>query len=104
MAASTPDRHLTWYVVNYFGRLMTKGEGLAYRAFVAEGKTKAYHPAHLWDDMGTSDPEALSLMADGVDAFLLRVRDRILRDHPHQVVLNNCPICVVIAMTPRAQQ
>jgi hypothetical protein len=104
MAASTPDRHLTWYVINYFGRLMTKAEGLAYRAFIAEGKLKAYHAPHLWEDMKTSDPEALTLRADGVDAFLLRVRDRILRDPPHQIVLNYCPKCGGLATTPKAKQ
>ena len=104
MAASTPDGHLTWYVINCFGGLMTNAEALAYRAFLGAAKGKASSSPDLWDDTKTSDPEALSLMAGGVDAFMLRVRERILRDHPDRVALNRCPRCGGLAMTPKAQQ
>jgi hypothetical protein len=104
MAASTPDAHLTWYVINYFGGFMTKAEWLAYRTYLAEGKAKAYNSPQLLDDLKTTDPEALRLMADGSEAFMLRVRDRILRDHPDRVVLNYCPKCGGLATTPKAQQ
>jgi hypothetical protein len=83
---------------------MTKAEWLAYHAFIAEGKARGHNSPHLWDDLETSDPEVLRLMTDGVDAFLLRVRDRILRDYPQQVVLNYCPKCGGLAKTPRAKQ
>jgi hypothetical protein len=68
MATSTPEGHLSWYVIDYFGGLMTKAEWLAYRTFLAEAKDKAAN-SHSRDDMKTSDPEALALMADGVEAF-----------------------------------
>src|SRR6476646_6354720 len=104
MAASTPDGHLTWYVINYFSGLMTKTEWLAYQTFLAEGNAKATGSPDAYDHMKTSDPEALSLMADGVEVFMRRVRDRIIRDHPDWVVFNYCPRCGGLAKTPKAQQ
>lgn len=104
MASSTPEGHLTWDVINYFGRLMTRAESLAYRTYLAEAKAKAYNSPELLDDMKTNDLEALSLMTDDIETFMLRVRDRIHRDHPDRVVLNRCPKCGGLAMTPKAQQ
>lgn len=130
MAASTPDGHLTWYVINYFG-FMTEPEWLAYRAFSAQEKAK--HPPSLLEylrtnnpeayrallaeeeaeyanspdpleGLRTSNPEAFALMTDGREEFMRRVRDRILRDHRDKVFLNNCPRCGGLAMTPKAQQ
>jgi Uncharacterized protein conserved in bacteria (DUF2199) len=82
----------------------TRAELLAYRIYLAEEKAKAYDSPELLDDMKTSDPEALSLMTDDIETFMLRVRDRILRDHPDRVVLNHCQKCGGLAMTPKAQQ
>jgi hypothetical protein len=104
MASSTPEGHLTWYVINYFGSLMTRAESLAYRTYLAREKAKAHSSPDLFDDMMTSDPVALSLMSDDIETFMHRVRDRILRDHPDHVVLNRCPKCGGLAMTPKAQQ
>ena len=104
MAARTPDDHLTWYVVNYYDHLMTKAEWLASRHYIAEEKVKHGSPPEALDVLKTSDPEALSLLADGVDQFWRRVRDRILRDHGDRVVLNYCPRCGGLAKTPKAQQ
>lgn len=129
MGATTPDGHLTWYVINYFGGFMTKPEWLAYRAFAAQEKDK--HAAarleyfrendpelyrilaaekeqpNSWDafeDLRTSDPEALALMKDGYEQFARRVRDGILREHRDEVFLNYCPKCGGLANTPKAKQ
>jgi hypothetical protein len=116
MAARTPEEHLTWYVINYFGGFMTKAEWLAHRTFMMEFKAQHGYSTELleeadrgltdagYEPLRTSDPEALSLMSDGVEVFLRRVRDRILREHQDRVVLNYCPKCGGLAKTPRAQQ
>jgi hypothetical protein len=104
MAARTPDEHLTWYVINYYCRLMTETEWLANYHYLSEENAKYRNPPKKFDDMKTSDPAALSLLADGVAVFWRRVRDRILRDHADKVVLNYCPKCGGLAKTPRAQQ
>jgi len=104
MAARTPDEHLTWYVITYYCRLMTETEWLATYHFLAEENAKHPNPPKKFDDMKTSDPAALSRLADGVAVFWRRVRDRILSDHADQVVLNYCPRCGGLAKTPTAQQ
>ncbi len=105
MAARTPEDHLTWYVINYYGGFMTKAEWLAHRTFMTEFKVQHAYSSELLEaadrqlrDTGgeplrTIDPEALSLMRDGVEVFLRRLRDRILREHQDSVVLNHCPKC-----------
>jgi len=104
MAASTPDEHLTWYVINYFGGLMTEPEWLAHRAFIGQRKAEHSDCPELMEESNTKDPDALALMSEGQQQFMRRARDRILRDHPDKVFLNNCPRCGGLAMTPTAQQ
>lgn len=103
MAARTPEEHLTWYVINYYGGLMTKAEWLAYRNFLVDGKVRAGYSPELLEDR-TSDPEALSLMSDGIEVFMLRVCERILHEHKDRVILNCCPKCGGLAKTPKARQ
>jgi hypothetical protein len=104
MAKRTPDEHLTKYVINHYGRLMTRAEFLAYRAFLAEGKIQHGYSPEPYEDARTDDSEAVSLMSQGVERFRLQVRDRILRDHADRVFLNYCPQCGGLAKTARAQQ
>jgi hypothetical protein len=40
MAARTPEDHLTWYVINYYGGLMTREEWLALRNFQVDYKVR----------------------------------------------------------------
>jgi hypothetical protein len=116
MAAQTPEEHLTSYVINYYGGYMTAPEWLAYRMFIMERKVQHGYSTSLLDDIDrkltdegyepirTTNPEAVSLMRDGVGVFLRRVRDRILREHQDRVRLNYCPVCGGLATTPNAQQ
>lgn len=94
---STPDGHLTWYVMHHYGHFMTRAEWVAYRIYIAEKKAKPYNSPELLDDMKMSE------MTDGME-FMRRVRDRILRDHSDDVILNYCPKCGQLVMTPKAQQ
>ena len=104
MAKLTPEEHLTKYVLDYYGGLMTRAEWLAYRAFLAEGKIQHGYDPELLSDLRTDDPDALTLMRQGVDSFRLNVRERILRDHRDRVFLNHCPKCGGLATTPKARQ
>ena len=111
----TPEEHLTCYVITYFP-LMTLAECRARRTFFMECKLQLGYSKKLLDQMDrmlvaegeepfrTSDPDALSLMADGVEMFLRRTRDRICRDHADRIVFNYCPKCGGLAKTPKAQQ
>jgi hypothetical protein len=103
MPRRAPEEHLTKYVIDYDGRLMTRAEWLAYRAFLAEGKIQHGYSPELLKDLRTGDPEAMSLMSQGVEQFRLQVRERILRDHQDKVFLNYCPRCGGLAKTPKAR-
>jgi len=59
MAAVTPGEQLTWYVINYFGRLMTKAEWLAHHSFIAEEKARVSMSPELFADVKPSDPDVL---------------------------------------------
>src|SRR5215469_7633182 len=103
MAKRTPDEHLTKYVIDYYGGLMTRAEWLAYRGFVVEGKIKHGYNPELLSDLRTDDPEALSLMSQGVESFRLHLLVRFLRDHRERVFLNYCPKCGGLTTTPKAR-
>jgi len=104
VAARTPDEHLTWYVINYYGGLMTREEWLALRNFEVAYKVRHGYAPEPLEGLRSSDAEVLSLMRDGVEQFSRKVRDRILREHRERVLLNTCPKCGGLAMTPKAQQ
>jgi hypothetical protein len=104
MARFDPEEHLTKYVIDYYGGLMTRAEWLAYRAFIVEGKIAHGYSPELLSPLQTDDPDALALMRDGVESFRRQVRDRILREHADKVFFNYCPKCGGLAMTPRARQ
>jgi hypothetical protein len=87
---------------------MTGKERLAYRALLAEEKACATSSEGLarmlraqWTN---TDPDSLRLLDGGSDLFLVRLRDRILRDHATEVVLKRCPKCGAITRTPKARQ
>src|SRR5262245_45871081 len=104
MAKRDPEEHFDRYVINYYGGLMTRAEGRAHLTFLAEAKVAHGYSPDSMADRRTKDPEALSLMHHGVQAFRRKVRERILRDHRERIFLNYCPKCGGLAKTPRARQ
>ena len=52
----------------------------------------------------TNDPEALELLRDGYQKFIINTAERIYRDHSAELELNLCPKCHKIARTPQAKQ
>ena len=99
---ATPEEHLTWYVVNHYGYLMTKTEWLANRAFMVRAEIEHGYSPELIGDLDTNEAEALALMKDGPQLFWDRVRERIVRQHSDLVTLTCCPKCRGLARTPRA--
>ena len=99
---------LTRYIVCHFSHLMTPDERTAYKTVLAEEKaTATTSPGmqkairQLWV---SEAPEAKRLLQDGPEAFLLKVRERILNDHGERLELNLCPVCGSLARTPKAKQ
>ncbi|MFN7915267.1 MAG: hypothetical protein U0Q55_08000 [Vicinamibacterales bacterium] len=116
MAETAPDEDLARYVFNNYGWLMTVQEARAQYTFIADAMSRTPGAARRLalleqqiarisgEPMRTTDPEALALMRDGLEAFIKTTSARILRDHQDTVVLNHCPRCGGLARTPRAKQ
>lgn len=49
------------------------------------------------------EPAIEAALEAGFAAFYQRISDRLLTEHPDQVVINRCPICHKILRTPRAR-
>ena len=99
---------LTTYIFNYYYNLLTLEEKAAYKTILGERKIEnAESPAMrkmLRRGWVSSDPKVQALLADGEEAFMERVRDRVLREHRGEVFLNRCPLCGALARTPLAKQ
>ena len=109
------DLDKAWYVVRYYAHFMTVQERLADRhltatAKVTHGRTDAAaqreveNSLHPVRELLSSDPEALRLASEGIDAFIVRTAQRILDEHASEVVFNYCPRCGALAKTPKARQ
>lgn len=99
------DLALTAYVLGNYGKFFTRLESLAWNNVFHNAKAAAYksHSAKSFHERYISkDPEVQRLLADGVAAFRIRVRDRILSQHGGDVYLNRCPKCGALARTPAA--
>ena len=107
------DSHSAWYVVNYFGHLMTQPERAAYWHLTATIKATHRDDAAAQEEAMSNkinarflsaDPEVLRLASVGWQQFLKTTAQRILSEHADQVFLNCCPRCGRLAKTPRAKQ
>jgi hypothetical protein len=98
---------LAVYIINYYGNLMTAEENAAHQSILAEYKIERANSPSMTETMQplvSTDPKVRALLANGREAFFAGVRDRVLRDHPNEVFLNNCPRCGALAKTPTAKQ
>ena len=100
---------LTWYVLNNFGNLMTKQEVLLYHRLQFETKMGNSSPQHKRVRVSeerykpAAGQLAQALKEDPV-SVLQEIRDRIIRDHGSDLIVNRCPRCKGIVATPRAKQ
>jgi hypothetical protein len=99
---------LTDYIFGYYYNLLTLEEKAAYKSILGESKIEnTDNPAMkrmLRRGWVSSDSKVRSLLADGEEAFMNGVCDRVLREHRDEVFLNNCPRCGALARTPQAMQ
>lgn len=105
MPPEDKDKALTNYVLGHYQRFFTAAESRASLHVLAEEKAKASggdSAEYLRRQYVSHNPEVLALLADGVAAFRVRVRDRLLAEHADQIHLNRCPKCQAIARTPTA--
>src|SRR4051812_43020401 len=88
---------LTHYVFHNYAWLMTIVEMAAYKTLMVE--RKAEHSSslgmkrHLRLRFGSSEPAVIALLDKGAREFCIATRDRILRDHKDEVLVNRCPKC-----------
>ena len=102
-----PWDDLTKYVIIHYGNLMTPLEFQGYRSVMGQEKMAVVNSAairaRLQKMFVSEDPEVVAMLANGSDAFLIGVRERILREHSDSVFLNYCPRCGALTRTPRAK-
>lgn len=100
------------YIINHFSFLFTKNERLAQSHHLLMAKAQlsggdlGAKRVELFKKTGwlSDREEALSLLANGYDAFLTRTAERILLETPEKVFINKCPECGKLARTPYARQ
>jgi hypothetical protein len=107
-----PD--LAYYVVRYYSNLMTDAEHRAHRHLIGVLKAtmgrddaaalQEAKQSKIFSRVLSNDPEVLELSTNGILAFRARTAARILEGHGKEVFLNHCPLCHVLARTPKAQQ
>ena len=99
---------LAIYIINYYGHLMTFEERVAHKSMMGEFKIQSATSSSMKEALRkqwiSDDPKVLELLSGGPDAFMTRVRDRVMRDHSDEVFLNHCPRCGALAKTPKAKQ
>ena len=99
---------LTSYIWHNYLHLLTDEEYLVHKALIGDAKAEHASPAMakwLREKWGSCvDPAVSSALADGVDAFRDRVRDRILKERVNDVSVNRCPECSRVVVTPLARQ
>ena len=108
--ADAYDPALVDYLWRNYGHLFSLAERRAAYAMVGEGKIAAYaapveYANELRGVFGSIEaPETKALLADGVDVFYRRAAERVLRDHSASIIINRCPSCGGIVVSPAARQ
>jgi|GEM_PF-391515 len=107
------DKETAQYIVNYFSSFLTEQEKMAIRhthsLFKIEnrdGSSSNTQVEQMYKKVGwlTEDESVLNLLKDGYDAFEIKVANRILKEYPDEIFINNCPQCNKLARTPYAKQ
>ena len=102
------DHLITEYILKNYRHLLSGLEGRILHAIghgrsdVLETEAAKKKVERVWGHAG--DEEIDAALADGIDVFKKRVRDRIVNDHSKEVSLARCPKCKKLLRTPRARQ
>ena len=103
------DEVLTRFVLDHYGHSMTQLESRAIRAIRAEAKAMNSQDERLAAMIrkrfgGIGDDEVAAALEPGEAAFRRGVRERLLREHKAEIIINRCPRCDRIVRTPAARQ
>ena len=111
------DRETAYYIVNYFGRLLTQNENAALRhnhAMSKIGPKEKYKTLEQYElkvkfyERGNylffDSPAVLQLLEKGIENFHITTASRIIEQTPELVYFNRCPRCQQLARTPYAKQ
>lgn len=102
------DDTLNRYVIDYYRHLMTDGEteiitalGLNLKALQTQNPAASKKLAYA---RGLVDkPHVKAALDAGYHESRTQIRDRLLKDHVDEVVLNRCPKCDALCRTPDAR-
>ena len=102
------DEALTNYVLDHYRRFLTETESTTLGALSIQWKFVNVDSPLMKLKLGElmekmKSPEVQQWMDRGSDFCRREFRDRLLRDHPNDIILITCPKCQRLARTPRAQ-
>lgn len=100
------DQETADYIISFYTRLFTPIERRAHMHRIYIQKASSISRMKMMLERGwlVNDKEARALLADGNEAFNMRVAERIMREIPEKVFLNRCAQCGQLARTPMARQ
>jgi hypothetical protein len=105
------DAILTDYVLAHYSHLCDDAESQVLRAFALERKA-----ARMQEDnealasefrrkwVRVTSPQVARALEAGEEASRRGVRDRLLKEHGREIVVNRCPRCHRVVRTPMARQ
>jgi len=95
---------LTAYVFKAYRHLLTPEEWQTYQTLTAHSKDNAVACALLAKIWHGREAELGKVLGQDSERYFSSVKDRILRDHPNEIVINRCSKCGALARTPQARQ
>lgn len=101
------DQETGQYIITYFHSLLTNEEKKALRHYQIMKELEHNSQREEWyRERGglSTDEKVLSLLKDGYESFEIALARRIVKEQGEELFLNYCPICRMLARTPRARQ
>ncbi len=101
---------MTEYIWQHYTHLMSGVEVRAgqYAVPIIESsdnqKVRVIHRQLAMQRGSVDETAVLNALRDGRDALRDQVRNRLLKQHPHEVFINRCPACQRIVCSPLARQ
>ena len=101
------ETDLEQYIIIHYHHLLSDNEQAAYKHHITSEKALNASESFgkvILNKWGTEDEDVLDLLKDGYDKFKKCVSERILREVPNEVFINDCPECGKLARTPKARK
>jgi len=98
---------VTRYVFHNYMYLLTTDEKLAWKTCLSTAKGEASGSEDcarfLSDKFGSHRKEILALLSNGPENFFITARNRLLKEHTDEIILNYSPRCGALTRTPKAK-